>query len=105
MGASAFFARAHSKKAREHQEKKVRGSAKKKKERGGAKKNKLEKIESVERERKKARIRAFSFLCRTSLETRFPRPKPLDRGKSKGLEYCTVSTYVKYKHHFSFLLS
>jgi hypothetical protein len=29
----------------------------------------------------------FSSLCRTTLETRFQSPKPLVRGKSKGLEY------------------
>jgi hypothetical protein len=33
-----------------------------------------------------ARIRAFSSLCRITLDIRFQSPNPLDRGKSKGLE-------------------
>jgi hypothetical protein len=57
--------------------------AKRKKERESTKKKEREKSESAERERKK---REFALFPQPKDEIRFQSPKPLGRGKSKGLE-------------------
>jgi hypothetical protein len=58
-------------------------SAKRKKERESAKKKEREKSESAECERKKLK---FALFPPPTMEIRFQSPKPLCRGKSKGLE-------------------
>ncbi len=63
----------------------VLASARTKKERGSVKTNACEKGGSGDHERKKAKILAFSAICRTTLEAHFQCLKSLTWGKSKGL--------------------
>ncbi len=81
VGARTFFARAQ-KRAREREE------------------NKLEKSESTSVKEKSAKS-GFFYLCRTTLETRFQRPKSLCSGKSRVLSKMDA----KYKYLFSLLIS
>jgi hypothetical protein len=71
VGAGAFFALSHSRARSEKKSAKAR------------RKKSAKKSESAEREKKK---REFALFPQPKVEIRFQSPKPLSRGKSKGLE-------------------
>jgi hypothetical protein len=71
VGAGAFFALSRS------------GARSEKKSAKARRKKSAKKSESAERQRKK---REFALFPQPKVEIRFQSPKPLGRGKSKGLE-------------------